>query len=66
MNMNHSDFFDFLQSKEVLPNNYELSQSFESIINGPDCELKEMLHLHLFTEQLENVEKQGLEDEIFI
>ncbi len=35
-------------------------------INGPDCELKEMLHLHLFTEQLENVEKQGLEDEIFI
>ncbi|HHK5541824.1 MULTISPECIES: hypothetical protein [Bacillus] len=109
MSMNHSDFFDFLQSKEVLPNNQELRQSFESIINGfianempdleniplehidefekqfeqlrhyvtfysdnafringPDCELKEMLHLHLFTEQLEDVEKQGLEDEIFI
>ncbi|MGE6593987.1 hypothetical protein ACQKFU_31770 [Bacillus mycoides] len=34
MIMNHSDFFDLLQSKEVLPNNQELRQSFELLING--------------------------------
>ncbi|WOA60616.1 MULTISPECIES: hypothetical protein [Bacillus] len=28
------DFFDLLQSKEVLPNNQELRQSFELLING--------------------------------
>ncbi|QWG70492.1 hypothetical protein EXW32_29650 (plasmid) [Bacillus mycoides] len=34
MIMNHSDFFDLLQSKEALPNNQELLQSFELLING--------------------------------
>lgn len=35
-------------------------------VSGPDCLLKEFLYLHIFNEQLEKSEKQGIEDEIFI
>ncbi|MEB8651465.1 hypothetical protein P4G96_21975 [Bacillus cereus] len=61
MSMNHSDFFDLLQSKEVLPNNQELRQSFESIINGfianeiPDLENIPLEHIDEFGKQFEQI-----------
>ncbi|PEB54527.1 hypothetical protein COO03_04590 [Bacillus sp. AFS098217] len=62
--LEHIDAFE--QQFEQIRHRVMFNRDGTFRVSGTDCLLKEFLHLHLFSEQLEKIEKQGIEDEIFI